>query len=601
MACVHTSRADGTRPESHAPHACRAAVRATPATPSASLPDPDAFRRDPEERLRAHVDWFIKLRWLAILASAGATAACGPVLDLLGVDVWVPLAGMVAALLGCNLAYRRLATRAGGAGRLLLIQIFADLGILTAMLHFAGGAANPLHFIYVFHVVIAGIILGGNAGRLVTLACCSSFTLLAIAELQGWIAHHPLIPSRAALAADPFHVAATLVAFNLVLACTDVLTAVVVRRMRATEDRLEQLARSAILELERLDTVVNTAGAGMRLLASDLTILWCNHNIAEWFNADPELGKPCLSSFGSPVLGCTTCLCTEAMRTGHTVFAERVVRGADGKVRTYEVAASPVVNERGEVYQLVELIRDVTRDREREAQLARAGKMAAIGELAGRIAHEINNPAGVIAMKARLLLDEAGEQPLPEKAVAGLRMIDRHVQRISTITRGLLSYAKPSIERKSRQDLNAIVRATLELLGDQLQAQQVQLRVELAPSPLDVTANGSEIQQVLLNLINNAADAMPTGGTLRVSTAAENGEVRLAVTDTGVGIAPADLARIFEPFVTTKPDGRGTGLGLSISQGIVRDHGGQIEVASEPGRGSAFTVSLPRPHAGSGA
>ncbi len=559
-----------------------------------SAPDLSSFVRESQGRLLAHVAWFVNLRWYAIGAAAGLTALCGPILGVLPPHAWGPLGACVLVLFAVNLLYRRQRRRAGDPARRLVLQVFADIAVLTAMLHWAGGVTNPLHGIYVFHVVIAAILLPANLSRAVTLACCSSFTLLAGAEFAGVLERHPLVPTLAPLATDPFLVASHLLAFNLVLPSTHALATIVVRRMRSAEERLEKLARDALLELRRLETVVHSAGAGIRLLSRDLVVLWCNKSIEDWFGPEMRaIGRACMSAFGGPVFSCTTCLCQEALLSGRTLRSERRSSGPDGKTRIFEVSSSPVANEDGEVHQIVELIRDVTEERAKEAQLARAGKMAAIGELAGRVAHEVNNPAGVIAMKVRLLQDEAREYCLPEKIHAGLQMIERHVTRISAITRGLLSYSKPSIERKSRQDLNAIIRATLELIGDHVQGQQVRLELDLAPEPLEVVASGNEIQQVLLNLINNAADAMPEGGRLRVSTALADGEARLTVADSGAGIRAESLPHVFDPFFTTKPEGRGTGLGLSISQGIVRDHGGTIEVRSEPGLGSAFTVALP--------
>ncbi|MBI5366778.1 MAG: PAS domain-containing protein [Planctomycetes bacterium] len=574
-----------------------AAVVSAPSPPTAPPPAaPDAAGD-----LRTHAAWFIQLRWLAILACAGAIAIGGPVLGWIAPADLPPLAACVAALILANLAYRALARRGARPPHLLLLQVYVDLALLTALLHFSGGLANPLYGIYLLHVVIAGILLEERTSRWVTVTCCAGFSLLAALECAGTLPRHALGIPGDRLARDPAAVGAALFAFNVLLLSTAALTSYIVRRMRGSEARLRASVAAERFERQRLDSVVNAAGAGMRLLSQDLTILWCNRSIETWFGDRVGIGRCCPSTFGKTVMGCPTCLCRAALDQGNTVHGERAVPTPEGRPRIFDVTASPILDEAGRVVQVVELIRDVTQERERAAQLARAGKMAAIGELAGRIAHEINNPAGILTMKVRLLLDDAAAGGVPEKFTAGLGMIERHVQRISTITRGLLSYARPSIERKWRQDLNGVVRAGVELLGDANLSRQVRLEVTLAPEPLEVTANGNELQQVLLNLVNNACDAMPAGGRLCVTTSATPADVVLAVSDTGSGIRPEDLPRVFEPFFTTKPEGVGTGLGLSISQGIVRDHGGTLEVESVLGKGSSFTVRLPRARAGSAA
>lgn len=232
-----------------------------------------------------------------------------------------------------------------------------------------------------------------------------------------------------------------------------------------------------------------------------------------------------------------------------------------------------------------------------EAVLGRAAQMAGIGELAGRVAHEVNNPAGVIKAKARLLQMELPKGLPPERLREELDKIAQQAGRIGEITQGLLTFSRPSLGEKASQDLNAIVTEVLGLVDHTLKSAGIRLARALPEGLPPVCGNRGELRQVLLNLVTNAIDAMPTGGVLNVETSIEETwegtRLRTVVQDTGGGIRPEDLDRIFLPFFTTKPEGKGTGLGLSVSQGLVRSHGGEIEVESAPGRGSRFTVCLP--------
>lgn len=228
-----------------------------------------------------------------------------------------------------------------------------------------------------------------------------------------------------------------------------------------------------------------------------------------------------------------------------------------------------------------------------EAQLLQSSKMAAIGELTGRIAHEINNPIAIIGTKAKLLLADYTNGSVPPRVLADLEKIDKHAERIATITKGLLAFSRPSIQKKSELDINEVVRSTVALVEESVRSAGIILGVTLHAKPLLVCGNAGELQQVLLNLINNALDATQRGAKIEIRTNRGSGSATISVSDSGGGIRPENLDRIFDPFFSTKQDGKGTGLGLSISMGLVRSHGGTIEVKSDPGKGSTFTVLLP--------
>ena len=238
--------------------------------------------------------------------------------------------------------------------------------------------------------------------------------------------------------------------------------------------------------------------------------------------------------------------------------------------------------------------------REKFRQLVRSERLAGIGFLAAGVAHEINNPLQAIAFAAESL---EGRTPEPRdeterKDVEVMRqylgMIQREAFRCQQITRKLLEFSRGNGEARNRQDLTSIVNEVLALVRPMSKYQDRTIEFSrTAPCPID--ANGPEIQQVVLNLVSNALEAMNPGGTLRIGIVEQAGQVVLNFSDDGCGMTPEVVENLFEPFFTQRKDGKGTGLGLSISHRIISDHGGTIDAASDgPGRGSTFRVILPR-------
>lgn len=227
------------------------------------------------------------------------------------------------------------------------------------------------------------------------------------------------------------------------------------------------------------------------------------------------------------------------------------------------------------------------------ASVTQAEKLAALGTLAAGIAHEINNPIGVITSRVELMRLDADAHHLPKQVRDDLEVVHRHAGRVARITQGLLSFARKSPRQRTSVDLNQVVDDTLLLLQHPLTRDGVHIVAAPAPGLPAITGDPNALQQVLVNLLTNAREAIAGAGTIEVRTEAspDKRQVRLSVRDTGRGIPGEALSRIFEPFFTTKADG--TGLGLAISYGIVRDHHGTIEVDSRSDHGTTFTVTLP--------
>jgi signal transduction histidine kinase len=235
-------------------------------------------------------------------------------------------------------------------------------------------------------------------------------------------------------------------------------------------------------------------------------------------------------------------------------------------------------------------------------QLRHADRLRTVGSLASGLAHELGTPLNVVLGRAEMI---AADPEAPEEAREGARIVAEQSRRMSTILRQLLDFARRRPAHREPVDLRALARETVELLRPAARKRSVDLRLVEGMDPGRVSADAGQLQQVLTNLLLNALQASPEGSRVELSLGRERahpphgldgseGEhAVLRVEDQGHGIAPAHLAHVFDPFFTTKDVGEGTGLGLSVSYGIVRDHGGWIEVESEPGHGAVFRVLLP--------
>ena len=228
-----------------------------------------------------------------------------------------------------------------------------------------------------------------------------------------------------------------------------------------------------------------------------------------------------------------------------------------------------------------------------QEHLVRSEKLAAVGKLTAGVSHEILNPLNIITLSLQLMI---GDRETPPEIVEQLRVLEDQAGRIAKITQSLLYFSRQREPERRRLDLGEIVTQTLGLSERELMLDNIELDLKLAEKLPPVSADQYQLQQVVLNLLTNAKDAMPKGGRLSLSTELVQTDgkkfVELRVEDTGEGIAPEHLDKLFDPFFTTKPEGEGTGLGLSICQGIIEAHGGSIHAENAPDGGAAFVIQL---------
>ncbi|HDM10354.1 MAG TPA: GHKL domain-containing protein, partial [Desulfobacteraceae bacterium] len=294
-----------------------------------------------------------------------------------------------------------------------------------------------------------------------------------------------------------------------------------------------------------------------------------------------------------------------------------------GRVRYIEVTMFPIWGEKGEISKFIEISRDITDKKKKEEQirqrlermveertrelrqthekLLHQDKMASLGKLAASVVHEINNPvAGMlnfILLMKRILEEKDFDTRTADQFLQYLGLMEAETRRVSRIASNLLAFSRESKLELKHVDMNRLVERTLLLNANLLKINRVRLKKLQDPDLPEIMASEDQLQQVLMNLISNAAEAMEStdGGTLTVETRhlKKDKAIMVSFSDTGPGIPQKNISKLFEPFFTTKKKGKGVGLGLSVAYGIVEEHGGTIKVESSPGGGATFRVVLP--------
>ena len=366
--------------------------------------------------------------------------------------------------------------------------------------------------------------------------------------------------------------------------------------------RLYTQLQSKADELDRLrefsENVLQSLDNGLVVSDTDGRILWWNRALEQLYGvpASSALGRKLSDVFDTRFVDAVTASLRE-QPDGVTLSRIPLVshRAPDDRLLC-NVTIAPLRQHRDgelDVTGSVLILEDITARVELEKQLQVSEKMASIGLLAAGVAHEVNTPLTGIASFTQMLLE--GADPGDQRTKL-LEKIERQTFRAAKIVNGLLHLSRqggPNASERGPVDLNAVINDVLGLLEHQLETGKVKVRRELAATSPVVDGVEHKLQQVFLNMFLNARDAMPRGGWLSVATRSDDGRVVVEVADTGSGIPSEHLARIYDPFFTTKAIGQGTGLGLSITYGIVREHEGTMSVESHVGQGTRFTLSLP--------
>jgi PAS domain S-box-containing protein len=364
------------------------------------------------------------------------------------------------------------------------------------------------------------------------------------------------------------------------------------RQLQTYREQLEVKVQERTREIEEtkqyLENLLENANDVIYTLDTEQRFTYVNSKVGAWgYRKDDLLGRPYLSLLSRRHRGRRL---KNTLDIGAKQVYEVEVMTRLGEIRTVMVSVSPLQGVEGEILGVLGIARDMTDTKKLEQQIRNSEKLASVGKLAAGVAHEINNPLGGI-LNCLYNLRKGTLSPARQEEYRA--SMEDGVRRVQKIVRQLLDFSQQYEPEFSPTDINQVVDRVLVLTTHLFAPNRIVLEAALGHGLPSLMVDRHMIEQVLMNLILNAVQAMKNGGVLTIRTSVAEGICRVEVSDTGSGIPPAVLSRIFDPFFTTKNEGEGTGLGLSVSLGIVERHGGKILVESEVGKGTTFTLCLP--------
>jgi two-component system, NtrC family, sensor histidine kinase PilS len=503
-----------------------------------------------------------------------------------------PFGRFVFALLAmtyvATLAYALTLKRLKHPIRFAYVQVAVDLVLVSLLVHATGGAQSAYTFLFLIDVVAVALL----PRRFGVVGVATAAALLMITtSLMGYYRLVPPLPGQTVF---PWDLTRQELLFRLVIYLAGVVSVGALGSTLSTQTRRagERLARHQQMAGDLALLHQNT----IRCLSSGLVTVTLEGAITSINEAACDiLGIAEFAALGHPLAHRIPNLKPVLDEVGpvgsvrrHEVDAIRV----DGSVRRLGVSATPLSDHTNQIIGRVIHFQDLTELRRMELAVQRSERLASIGRLAAGIAHEIRNPLASISGSVEVL------KSLPGADTETRQLVDiavREVDRLDRLISDLLEYARPRTEERQPLDLGEVATEIGKALEHERRESNVKVVVDAEPG-VGIDGGSGQIRQVLWNLIRNAMDAMPSGGILRMASSIEeltggHREAVLTVSDTGVGIPREDLDRIFEPFFSTKPTG--TGLGLATVARIVEDHRGNIDIASDRGKGTTFTLRFP--------
>jgi two-component system sensor histidine kinase PilS (NtrC family) len=478
-----------------------------------------------------------------------------------------------------SLGYALIFRRVRDPIRFAYLQITVDLVLTSVLVHATGGGNSGFIFLY-FVDVVAVALLAQRRGAAVVAA--SSAVLIVCVSLFGYEHWLPLVPGQTWF---PWDIARAALAVRLTLnvsalAAVGALATHLASQTRQAGERLTRHERYAGDLATLHENTIRSLTSGLVTLDLDGRVTSVNDAACE------ILGIPGVLLFGASLdahLPALVGVLAGLRKEGTLRRGEITAVRPDSAVRNLGISAAPLSDSAGKIVGRVLHFQDLTELRRMQIKVERAERLASIGRLAAGIAHEIRNPLASISGSMEMLKTSPGadadSRQLMDIAV-------REVDRLNRLITDLLDYARPRTEERQRLDLGELVS---EIARAFQQERRLGITLTVAAEP-EVSLEGAsgQLRQVVWNLVRNAAEAMPGGGEIRVRVSKDGGHPMLIISDTGAGIPKAHLERIFEPFYSTKVSG--SGLGLATVARIVDDHRGHIDVDSEPGRGTTFTV-----------
>ena len=568
--------------------------------------------------LTDQIRWLIALRWLAVLGTLLGIfiSTSRGLLPIFSTDTSQWLLGWVGVLFISNVVYYLIASGRKGLSErkqiiFAFVQVEADLVILTGLLHFSGGVMNPFVLFYVFHVILATIILPKHHSRVVVLSALFLYGGMVLGEMSGCLGfgHYPMLATQGFAAwQDMGYVLWSLSAFLGMVILSHYLTWTVVARMRRQE-------QEGVRHYELLRAVVNSMSEGLVFLTSEGRLSVCNPAACQWVTNGlagagsirsedfPPAVQAHFRELIKPVGGSKER--SEIIYYGSREKGEKYiemkscsVRGGDNSHLGYVVVGNDLTEhkklERNLRMRTAEVTKINEKMRQSQMDMAEREKMSALGQMASGIAHEIGNPLNSLASIAQSL----GRKYQSEPDQKQFELINDQIRRISKILAHMLELARPSSSNYTWMNVNHVIDGALALIKYDKRSQNVTIHNVADETLPMIWFRQDNLEQVLLNILLNSLHALDVRGVegekvLEVRRKLQEDRIIIEVSDNGVGMSESVRAHAFEPFFTTKEAGKGTGLGLYISRNVMEESGGSISLEDNPGGGVRVVIEFP--------
>ncbi len=533
--------------------------------------------------------WLILLRWIAVSGLLITTYIFSSIFNVVVQVFPLYIIGVIVGLTNAGFFFYSSALQVKTFSSLQLhagIQIMTDHFFLICLVYFAGGIENPFIFYFLFHAIIGGILLEKKYSYLQASFATSLFALMLLLEYYSVIPHqHFEAFSAFKFGEELWYSEVYILCVFFALASTIFISVYFVTSIM---DRLRKSRDDVLFEIK---STLENLDEGVIFIDPNDKVTMCNRGIEKaWKVKREEILNKSVKDGQIPYVGGVASNITESFRKRIETLQHQEIKVDDGFIyNTY----SAVFDQNGKYWGTVLTSHDITERKELEHQLLQSERLATIGEMSAKVAHEIRNPLSSISLNTELLYDEISNDNGERKSDAEnlIQSILNEVDTLTAISDEYLQFARfPKLETRPAS-INEVLIELTKFFNKEIVQRCISLKENYAPDLPQILLDTKQIKQAFLNILKNSFESMPEGGELSITTRLKDENVEVKITDTGSGINRSDVRRVFDPFYSTKV--KGTGLGLALTMKTVEGHGGDINCESTIAKGTTMIISFP--------
>ena len=533
--------------------------------------------------------WLILLRWIAVSGLLITTYIFSSIFNVVVQVFPLYIIGVIVGLTNAGFFFYSSALQVKTFSSLQLhagIQIMTDHFFLICLIYFAGGIENPFIFYFLFHAIIGGILLEKKYSYLQAAFATSLFALMLLLEYYSVIPHqHFEAFSAFKFGEELWYSEVYILCVFFALAST---TFISVYFVTSIMDRLRKSRDDVLFEIK---STLENLDEGVIFIDPNDKVTMCNRGIEKaWKVKREEILNKSVKDGQIPYVGGVASNITESFRKRIETLQHQEIKVDDGFIyNTY----SAVFDQNGKYWGTVLTSHDITERKELEHQLLQSERLATIGEMSAKVAHEIRNPLSSISLNTELLYDEISNDNGERKSDAEnlIQSILNEVDTLTAISDEYLQFARfPKLETRPAS-INEVLIELTKFFNKEIVQRCISLKENYAPDLPQILLDTKQIKQAFLNILKNSFESMPEGGELSITTRLKDENVEVIINDTGSGINRSDIRRVFDPFYSTKV--KGTGLGLALTMKTVEGHGGDINCESTIAKGTTMIISFP--------